>query len=228
MTDHEIGPDNTDDESPSVTPLAEDVGVGPHPLPWPDDPRLDPALLAEGDHRNVADHFRYWTVEAIRGELAGHQSPLHVAIQNWEHDFNIGSIVRTANAFNVAAVHIVGRRRWNRRGAMVTDRYIDIVHHADVASLAGWAAEAGVTLIGVDNLSGARPLENETLPRRCCLVFGSEGPGLTDDMVAACDHLVAIAQDGSTRSLNAGAAAAIAMWAWRQQTRRSSSKGTTG
>ncbi|MCL2491027.1 MAG: RNA methyltransferase [Propionibacteriaceae bacterium] len=206
----------TDDDDPSVASLV-DVGVGPHPLPWPDDSRLDPELLEHGDHRNVTDHFRYWTVEAIRAELASHQAPLHVAIQNWEHDFNIGSIVRTANAFNVAGVHIVGRRRWNRRGAMVTDRYIDIVHHADVASLAGWAAEAGVTLVGVDNLPGAVPLETDTLPRRCCLVFGSEGPGLTDEMVAACDHLVAITQDGSTRSLNAGAAAAIAMWAWRLQ-----------
>jgi len=204
------------DDDPSVASLG-DVGVGPCPLPWPDDPRLDPELLRDGDHRNVADHFRYWTVDAIRDELASHQAPLHVAIQNWEHDFNIGSIVRTANAFNVAGVHIVGRRRWNRRGAMVTDRYIDIAHHPDVESLVSWASDAGVTLVGVDNLPGSVPLETDELPERCCLVFGSEGPGLTDEMVAACDHLVAITQDGSTRSLNAGAAAAIAMWAWRQR-----------
>jgi len=202
----------------SVTALG-DVGVGPHPLPWPDDPRLDPELLARGDHRNVVDAYRYWTVDAIRADLDARRTPLHVAIQNWEHDFNIGSIVRTANAFNVAAVHIVGRRRWNRRGAMVTDRYLDVVHHPDVASLASWAAAAGVTLVGVANLPGALPLETSALPERCCLVFGSEGPGLTDDMVAACDHLVAITQYGSTRSLNAGAAAAIAMWAWSQQHR---------
>jgi len=207
------------DDDPSVMALSPDVGVGPHPLPWPDDPRLDPALMAEGDHRNVIDRYRYWTMEAIRADLAAAKLPLHVAIQNWEHDFNIGSIVRTANAFNVAAVHIVGRRRWNRRGAMVTDRYLDVVHHPDVASLAEWATAAGVTLIGVDNLPGALPLETSTLPERCCLVFGSEGPGLTDDMVAACDHLVAITQYGSTRSLNAGAAAAIAMWAWSRQHR---------
>ena len=204
------------DDDPSVTSLG-DVGVGPHPGPWPDDPRLDPVLLADGDRRNVVDDYRYWSVEAIRADMATRAAPLHVAIQNWEHDFNIGSIVRSANAFNVAGVHIVGRRRWNRRGAMVTDRYLDIVHHADVASLADWAAADGVTLIGVDNLPGARPLEHAALPRRCCLVFGSEGPGLTDDMVAACDHLVAITQYGSTRSLNAGAAAAIAMWEWRRQ-----------
>ena len=189
-------------------------GVGPHPEPWPHDPRLDPVLLAEGDRRNVADHYRYWTVEAIVADLDTRRAPLHVAIQNWEHDFNIGSIVRTANAFNVAGVHIVGRRRWNRRGAMVTDRYLHVHHHESVASLADWAETAGVVLVGVDNLAGSVPLEGVRLPRHCCLVFGSEGPGLTDDMVSACSQLVSITQHGSTRSLNAGAAAAIAMYHW--------------
>ena len=189
-------------------------GGGPHPGPWPDDPRLDPELLAAGDHRNVADRYRYWRLEAIVADLDTRRHRLHVAIQNWEHDFNIGSIVRTANAFNVAAVHIVGRRRWNRRGAMVTDRYLHVEHHDSVGSLADWAAGAGVELVGVDNLPGAVPLEGTRLPQRCCLVFGSEGPGLTDEMVAACSRLVAITQYGSTRSLNAGAAAAIAMYHW--------------
>ena len=193
------------------------VGVGPHPRPWPDDPRLDPSLLAEGDRRNVLDHYRYWRLEEIVADLDGHRHPLHVAIQNWEHDFNIGSIVRTANAFNVAGVHIVGRRRWNRRGAMVTDRYLHVHHHPDVASLIGWAREAGVGLVGIDNLPGSVPLETTELPRDTCLVFGSEGPGLTDEMVAACDRVVAITQYGSTRSLNAGAAAAIAMYHWAVQ-----------
>jgi len=194
-------------------------GLGPAPLPWPDDERLDPELLEHGDHRNVIDRYRYWTMDAIVADLDEHRRPLHVAIQNWEHDFNIGSIVRTANAFNVAGVHIVGRRRWNRRGAMVTDRYLHVHHHEDEAALAGWAAEAGVVLVGVDNLPGAVPLETTALPRGCCLVFGSEGPGLTAAMVAACDRLVAITQYGSTRSLNAGAAAAIAMYAWSVQHR---------
>jgi len=204
-------------DDPSVTSLYEHVGVGPLPPPWPNDPRLDPALMAEGDHRNVLDQYRYWSVAAIVADLDTHRAPLHVAIQNWQHDFNIGSIVRTANAFNVAGVHIVGKRRWNRRGAMVTDRYLHVWYHPDAASLADWAGEAEVPLIGVDNLPGAVPLEGHTLPNPCCLVFGSEGPGLTDELVAACQYLVAIGQDGSTRSLNAGAAAAIAMWAWRAQ-----------
>ncbi len=189
-------------------------GVGPHPQPWPDDSRLDPALLAEGDRRNVLDRYRYWTVEAIVADLDTRRSPLHVAIQNWEHDFNIGSIVRTANAFKVAGVHILGRRRCNRRGAMVTDRYLHVHHHESVASLAEWARGAGVALVGVDNLPGSVPLEGVRLPQQCCLVFGSEGPGLTDELVTACEQLVSITQYGSTRSLNAGAAAAIAMYHW--------------
>lgn len=192
-------------------------GVGPHPQPWPDDPRLDPQLLAEGDHRNVADRFRYWSVDAIVAELDAARAPLHVAIQNWEHDFNIGSMVRTANAFNVAGVHIIGRRRWNRRGAMVTDRYLHVHHHPDEATFFAWLAAHGVTPIGVDNLPGSVPLETSALPRDCCLIFGSEGPGLTDELVAGCAQLVAITQHGSTRSLNAGAAAAIAMYHWSLQ-----------
>jgi len=192
-------------------------GVGPLPLPWPEDPRLDPALLAEGDHRNVPDEYRYWSVEAIVAELDTRRLPLHVAIQNWEHDFNIGSIVRTANAFNVAGVHIIGRRRWNRRGAMVTDRYLHVHHHASAEEFLGWLADHDLTPIGVDNLPGSVPLETSRLLEHCCLVFGSEGPGLTEEMVAGCAQLVAISQYGSTRSLNAGAAAAIAMYHWALQ-----------
>jgi tRNA G18 (ribose-2'-O)-methylase SpoU len=195
-------------------PTASSVGVGPHPLPWPDDPRLDPALLAEGDRRNVVDGYRYWRLEAIVADLDTRRNPLHVAIQNWEHDFNIGSIVRTANAFNATAVHILGRRRWNRRGAMVTDRYLHVRHHADVPSFLAELAAEGVTPIGVDNLPGSVPLETTELPQHCCLVFGSEGPGLTDEVVRGCAGLVSITQYGSTRSLNAGAAAAIAMYQW--------------
>ncbi len=198
-------------------PTAPTAGVGPHPQPWPDDPRLDPELLAVGDRRNVLDEFRYWRLEAIVEELDTRRHGLHVAIQNWEHDFNIGSMVRTANAFNVAGVHIVGRRRWNRRGAMVTDRYLHVHHHPDVASLVTWLDEHGVSPVGVDNLPGSVPLEQEPLPEKCCLVFGSEGPGLTEEMVAACSKLVAITQYGSTRSINAGAAAAIAMYSWALQ-----------
>ena len=197
--------------------FATSVGVGPHPLPWPEDERYDRELLAVGDRRNVVDRYRYWTVSAIVADLDTQRRPLHVAIQNWEHDFNIGSIVRTANAFNVSGVHILGRRRWNKRGALVTDRYLSVYHHASVAEMAAWFAERDIPIVGVDNLPGSRPLETASLPERVCLLFGSEGPGLTDESVAACAYLVAIDQAGSTRSINAGAAAAIAMYAWGLQ-----------
>jgi tRNA G18 (ribose-2'-O)-methylase SpoU len=197
-----------------VTAASGTPGVGPHPTPWPDDPRLDPDLLEHGDHRNVLDRYRYWTVSAILADLDARRHPLHIAIQNWEHDFNIGSIVRTANAFNVRAVHIIGRRRWNRRGAMVTDRYLHVEHHRSVTDFAERLEGDGYVLIGVDNLEGAVPLESYELPQRTCLVFGSEGPGLTAELVAVCEQLVAISQYGSTRSINAGAAAAIAMYHW--------------
>jgi tRNA G18 (ribose-2'-O)-methylase SpoU len=193
------------------------VGVGPWPGPWPDDARYDPELLRDGDRRNVVDRYRYWTVEAIRADLAARAHPFHVAIENLAHDFNIGSVVRTANAFNAAAVHVVGRRRWNRRGAMVTDRYLDVVHHPDAGALATWAArqpEGPLPLIGVDNPPGAVPLETFPLPRRCVLVFGQESAGLSPAAADACEVVVAVAQFGSTRSINVGAAAAIAMHAW--------------
>lgn len=196
---------------------ARTVGVGPHPRPWPDDPRLDPELLAEGDRRNVTDEFRYWRREAIVAHLDATRRPLHVAIENWSHDFNIGSIVRTANAFNVTDVHIVGRRRWNRRGAMVTDRYLHVVHHETVTDLAGWADDAGVPIVGVDVLPGSSPLEAAALPSPCLLLFGAEGPGLTPEAVAAATRVLHITQSGSTRSINAGAAAAIAMYEWVRQ-----------
>jgi tRNA G18 (ribose-2'-O)-methylase SpoU len=193
---------------------APSPGVGPHPRPWPDDPRLDPELLASGDARNVVDRYRYWRLDAIVADLDSRRHPFHVAVENWQHDFNIGSVVRTANAFLAESVRIVGRRRWNRRGAMVTDRYQHIAHHPTVADLAEWATTAGAPLIGIDNVPGSVPLESYELPRRCVLVFGQEGPGLSDAAVAACGAVLSIAQYGSTRSINAGAAAAIVMHTW--------------
>jgi tRNA G18 (ribose-2'-O)-methylase SpoU len=174
-------------------------------------------LLANGDRRNLVDRYRYWTNEAIQDDLAARAHPLHVAIENWEHDFNIGAIVRTANAFAVAGVHIVGRRRWNRRGAMVTDRYLAVTHHPDVDDLATWAKEAGLALIAIENVPGALPLEAAELPECCVLLFGQEGSGLSGPALAAASAVYEISQYGSTRSINAGAAGAIAMYHWALQ-----------
>ena len=191
-----------------------EVGVGPWPGPWPEGEEYDAQLLAEGDRRNVVDRYRYWTMEAIVADLDSRRHDFHVAIENWQHDFNIGTIVRTANAFLAGEVHIVGRRRWNRRGAMVTDRYQHIRHHETVADLAAELEEQGIPLYGIDNLPGAEPLETLALPRRVCLLFGQEGPGLSDEARTRCAGTFSIAQFGSTRSINASAAAAIAMHTW--------------
>ncbi len=199
---------------PGQDPTSESVGVGPHPRPWPDDPRLDPELLARGDHRNVVDRYRYWRVEAIVADLDRRRHPFHVAIENWRHDRNIGTVVRTANAFAARAVHIVGRRRWNRRGAMMTEVYQHLVHHPDIDALVTWAGSEQLPIVGVDNLPGAVDLDRVELPRRCVLLFGQEGPGLSPTARRAADTVVAIRQFGSTRSLNAGVAAGIAMHAW--------------
>jgi tRNA G18 (ribose-2'-O)-methylase SpoU len=206
-----------EEHPPGPTEWGAAIGVGPWPGPWPDDPRYDRALLADGDRRNVADRYRYWTVEAIVADLDRRRHPFHVAIENFGHDLNIGTVVRTANAFLAAEVHVVGRRRWNRRGAMVTDRYQHLRHHADVAGLLAFAAGEDLVVVAVDNAPGAEPIETSDLPERCVLLFGQEGPGLTPEARAGAALTVSIAQFGSTRSINAGVAAGIAMHAWVRQ-----------
>lgn len=193
------------------------VGVGPWPGgpdAWPDEPHYDRELLASGDRRNVVDRYRYWTMEAIVADLDAHRHPFHVAIENWQHDMNIGSIVRSANAFGAAEVHIIGRRRWNRRGAMVTDRYQHVRHHEDVAAFTAWADASGIPVVAVDNVDGSVPVDKAELPERCVLLFGQEGPGLSPEALAAAGSVVEITQYGSTRSVNASAAAAVVMYEW--------------
>src|ERR687897_1228186 len=186
-----------------------ELGVGP--------PRLDRELLQAGDRRNVVDRYRYWRVDAIVADLDTRRHPFHVAVENWRHDLNIGAVVRNANAFLAARVHIVGRRRWNRRGALVTDLYQHVVHHPDVAHFVDWATDAGLPIVGGDNLPGSVPLETARLPRRCMLLFGQEGPGLSPAARNACAQVCSNAMFGSTRSINAGVASGIAMHAWIRQ-----------
>lgn len=209
---HPPGPTEWGEHPHGVGPWAEEYGT-----PAPEDPRLDPELLAHGDRRNVVDAYRYWTRDAIVADIDRRRHTFHVAIENFGHDANIGTVVRTANAFAAAAVHIVGRRRWNRRGAMVTDRYQHIEHHTDIAELMDYAARHDLTVVAVDNVPGSVPLETAELPPRCLLLFGQEGPGVTEHAKDAAAMTVSIAQFGSTRSINAGVAAGIAMHAWIRQ-----------
>jgi len=193
------------------------VGVGPHSKPWPTENHFDLELLEHGDRRNVLDKYRYWKVGAIVADLDTKRHDLQIAIENWQHDLNIGSIVRTANAFNVSAVHIVGKRDWNRRGAMVTDRYLTVHHHATVAEFKIWCDENKLPIIGIDNLPISKSLESANLPKKCVMLFGQEGAGMSDEGVAVCSVVLGISQYGSTRSMNASAAGAIAMYAWAMQ-----------
>ena len=203
-----------DEQASDGTPERSTHGVGPWPGEPPTEEHFDPELLARGDTRNVIDRYRYWRMDAIVADLDLQRHPFHVAIENWQHDMNIGSIVRSANAFLADTVHIIGRRRWNRRGAMVTDRYQHVRHHEDVAAFMSWAADAGIPVIAVDNVDGSVPVDRAELPERCVLLFGQEGPGLSPEAIAAADGVVEITQYGSTRSINASAAAAVVMYEW--------------
>lgn len=207
----------SNEEASSVVDMANEereIGVGPHPRPWPEDDRFDPELLEAGDRRNVVDAYRYWRLEAIVEDLDRKRHGFHVAIENFRHDLNIGTVVRNANAFLAAEVHIVGKRRWNRRGAMVTDRYQHLRHHEDIPALVDWAEQEDLPIIGIDLLPGSKPLTQVEIPRRCILLLGQEGPGLSDDARDACRVIAHIPQFGSTRSINAGVASGIAMYEW--------------
>jgi tRNA G18 (ribose-2'-O)-methylase SpoU len=191
-----------------------EVGVGAWEGEWPTDSRYDQELLAQGDRRNVVDRYRYWTRDAIVADLDTRRHDFHVAIENWQHDLNIGTVVRNANAFLAAEVHIVGLRRWNRRGAMVTDRYQHVRHHPTIGEFVAWAVERDLPVIGIDNLPGATPIDGYALPERCALLFGQEGPGLSPGARELAVAVLAIRQFGSTRSINAAAASAVAMHEW--------------
>ncbi|MEY3972450.1 MAG: hypothetical protein RLY84_843 [Actinomycetota bacterium] len=200
-------------------------GVGPYQgdaSSHPDFSKFDPELLKDGDTRNVVDKYRYWKMEEIVKDLDSHRHPFHVAIENWQHDLNIGSIVRNANAFLASSVHIVGNKRWNKRGAMVTDRYQHVLHHPTIEDFVEWSKTAGkaggpIPIIAIDNVPGCKQLETTTLPKECILLFGQEGPGLSQAALDASDTVLEITQFGSTRSINASAAAAIAMHTWVMQ-----------
>jgi tRNA G18 (ribose-2'-O)-methylase SpoU len=214
-----LQPENSDFVAEQTT-----WGVGPWVGDLPtgtDAAKYDPELLANGDTRNVVDKYRYWSMEAIVADLDSKRHSFHVAIENWQHDLNIGSIVRTANAFLAAEVHIIGNRRWNRRGAMVTDRYQHIKHHPTVEDFVAWAVTANdgkeLPIIAIDNVPGCKQLESYQIPKNCVLLFGQEGPGLSEAAIKASKDVVEITQYGSTRSINASAAAAITMHAWITQ-----------
>ncbi|MFW0178689.1 TrmH family RNA methyltransferase [Rothia sp. P7208] len=194
--------------------LSHTIGVGPWEGELPEGDWWDDQLLREGDRRNVVDKYRYWKMEAIIADLDTKRHNFHVAIENWQHDLNIGTVVRTANAFLAREVHIIGKRRWNRRGAMVTDRYQHVRHHPTIEEFLEWARSEDIAVIGIDIFPDSQQLETYDLPEKCVLVFGQEGPGLSPEIHHAAEATLSIEQFGSTRSMNAASAAAVAMHAW--------------
>lgn len=164
------------------------------------------------DTRNVVDMYRGQPIEAIVRDLDAHGMNLEIAVENLARDFNMGTIIRSANAFGVRHVHVVGRRQWNKRGAMMTDKYLHVHYHATIDEFC--EAVNGRTIIAVDNIEGAATLHEAVLPSDTVLVFGSEALGLSAEMRRRASQMVAIEQYGSTRSLNVGVAAGIVMYEW--------------
>lgn len=169
------------------------------------------------DTRNVLDKYRGQSVDAIKADLDKTRVELHIAIENLERDFNMGTIVRTANAFNIRTIHVIGRRQWNKRGAMVTDAYMNIVYHASVDDFLTAMKSEQRVVIAMDIVDEAQNLSAQPLPKTCVMVFGSEGAGISDELLKNSDAVLQIEQFGSTRSINVGVAAGIAMYAWMQQ-----------
>lgn len=169
------------------------------------------------DKRNVLDEFRGWSHDNIVQELDKRGVPLSIAIENLERDFNMGTIVRSANAFGVRRVYVIGRKQWNKRGAMMTDKYLYVDYYATPREFADSMKQNGREIIAIENNVASEPLSRVTLPKNCVLVFGSEGNGISDELLSRADKVVHIEQLGSTRSLNVGVSAGIAMYTWLQQ-----------
>lgn len=169
------------------------------------------------DTRNVVDKYKSVPIEEIVEDLDRQGVKLEIAIENIERDFNMGTIIRSANAFGVRHVHVIGRRQWNKRGAMMTDKYLHVHYYSDVTTFAKAMKERGRVVIAVDNIEGSKPLASTTLPLNAVLVFGQEGPGISNELVTIAKTIVAIEQLGSTRSINVGVAAGVVMYEWMRQ-----------
>lgn len=174
-------------------------------------------MTPEEDTRNVVNEYKGVPLEGIVADLDTKRIPLEIAVENLTRDFNMGTIIRTANAFNVAKVHIIGSRQWNKRGAMKTDAYLHINYHQTVEDFYGAMHTSGKEVIAVDIVDGATPLHGASFADNTVLVFGAEGPGLSEELLVGADKVVYIEQFGSTRSINVGVAAGVVMYEWMRR-----------
>lgn len=169
------------------------------------------------DNRNVTDEFKGIAHSDIVRKLDDYGVELEIAIENTLRDFNMGTIVRSANAFGVRHVHVIGRKQWNKRGAMMTDKYLNVHYYSSADEFVVEMAKRGRDIIAIDNVEASVELAETKLPKSAVLLFGQEGPGLSEELLKISSKIVAIEQLGSTRSLNVGVAAGIAMYTWLQQ-----------
>lgn len=170
----------------------------------------------EEDTRNLVDEYKGLSNEQVFDALAKKRSPLEIAIENIEHDFNMGSIVRTANSFNVSKVHIIGKKKYNRRGAMCTDKYLEIIHHHTIEDFLNTQKDRELIAIE-NNVKGAVPLNTKKFAKNTTLIFGSEGNGISEELINKADQILYIESFGSTRSVNVGVAAGIVMYEYTRQ-----------
>ena len=170
------------------------------------------------DVRNLIDRYKGLSNERVKNILSIKRVELEVAIENIDHDFNVGTIVRSANNFNVQCVHIIGRKKYNRRGAMCTDKYIEIKYWQDTERFIEDQRNRGREIVAIENnIKRARPINDKKFIQATTLIFGSEGNGISERLVDESDDVRYIESFGSTRSLNVGVAAGVAMYEWVRQ-----------
>lgn len=158
------------------------------------------------------DVYKYWSTEAILADLDTKRHNFSVLCANVHGDFNIGTVIRNANAFLAQEVMLYGRRKWDRRSAVGTHNYTHFKHVRDIDALA--EIKSGSYVIGVDNIEDAEPIDFADIPmdKHVVFAFGEEQVGLPREMIDICDKLVYIRQFGSVRSLNVGTASGIVMY----------------
>ena len=172
----------------------------------------------EEDTRNLVDELKGLPNEEVKAKLSECRNSLEVAIENVSHDFNAGTIVRSANNFNASKVHIVGRKKYNRRGAMCTDKYLEICYWSSIDEFLEDQRKRGREVVAIENnVPGCKPLGSKEFKAETTLLFGGESDGLTPEILKGVDDIRFIESFGSTRSVNVGVAAGIAMYEWARQ-----------
>lgn len=169
------------------------------------------------DTRNLIDKFKGRSEAEIIAELDKNDVGLEIAIENTLRDYNMGTIVRNANAFGVRHVHVIGRKQWNKRGAMATDKYLHVHYYADAREFADKMRDKNLPIIAIENNVSSQPIEQAIIPEKCVMIFGQEGPGISPELLLVVQSTYEISQRGSTRSMNVGVASGIAMYEWSRQ-----------